>query len=455
MGNQPGLVSQAELESLVAGGEIDTVIVAFCDMQGRLTGKRVSARLFVEDVAEHGAECCNYLLAVDVDMNTVDGYSMSSWETGYGDMVMTPDFSTLRLVPWLPGTALVMADLSWTDSRPVTQAPRSILDRQIDRLTEHGLVPYVGTELEFMVFDIGYRQAWAAGYRGLTPATDYNVDYAMHASTRMEPLLRDIRLGMEGAGMYCEGVKGECNLGQQEIAFRYDHARITCDNHTIYKNGAKEIADQHDKSLTFMAKYDEREGNSCHIHISLRGDDGSAVFADPDDDLGMSAMFRSFIAGQLATLREMTLFYAPNINSYKRFALGSFAPTAIAWGMDNRTCALRVVGHGHGMRVECRAPGGDVNQYLAVSALIAGGLHGIEQELELPEALEGNAYTSGADCLPTTLAEAADLFDKSEIARSAFGDDVVDHYLNNARIEVSAFNSAVTDWERVRGFERL
>ena len=404
-----GMLSQADLERRVAAREIDTVIVAFCDMQGRLTGKRVSARLFVEDVAAHGAECCNYLLAVDVDMNTVDGYSISSWETGYGDMVMTPDFTTLRLLPWLPGTALVMADLSWT-RRPAaspSQAPRSILNRQIDRLTEHGLVPYVGTELEFMVFDVGYRQAWADGYRGLTPATDYNVDYAMHASTRMEPLLRDIRLGMEGAGMYCEGVKGECNLGQQEIAFRYDHARTTCDNHTIYKNGAKEIADQHGKSLTFMAKYDEREGNSCHIHISLRGDDGSAVFADADDDLGMSLMFRSFIAGQLATLRELTLFYAPNINSYKRFALGSFAPTAIAWGMDNRTCALRVVGHGHGMRVECRAPGGDVNQYLAVSALIAGGLHGIEQELELPEALEGNAYTSGADCLPTTLAEAA------------------------------------------------
>ena len=450
-----GMLSQADLERQVAAGEIDTVIVAFCDMQGRLTGKRVSARLFVDDVAEHGAECCNYLLAVDVDMNTVDGYSISSWETGYGDMVMTPDFTTLRLLPWLPGTALVMADLSWTDSRPVTQAPRSILNRQIDRLTEHGLVPYVGTELEFMVFDVGYRQAWTDGYRGLTPATDYNVDYAMHASTRMEPLLRDIRLGMDGAGMYCEGVKGECNLGQQEIAFRYDHARTTCDNHTIYKNGAKEIADQHGKSLTFMAKYDEREGNSCHIHISLRGDDGSAVFADPDDDLGMSPMFRSFIAGQLATLRELTLFYAPNINSYKRFALGSFAPTAIAWGMDNRTCALRVVGHGHGMRVECRAPGGDVNQYLAVSALIAGGLYGIEQELDLPEALEGNAYTSGADCLPTTLTEAAALFAKSEIARTAFGDDVVEHYLNNARVEVTAFNSAVTDWERVRGFERL
>ncbi|MFN3004860.1 glutamine synthetase family protein [Mycolicibacterium wolinskyi] len=455
MSPNPGMLAQADLEQMVAAGEIDTVIVAFCDMQGRLTGKRVSARLFVEEVAAHGAECCNYLLAVDVDMNTVDGYAVSSWETGYGDMVMTPDFATLRLIPWLPGTALVMADLSWLDGNPVTVAPRSILNRQIDRLAERGLVPFVGTELEFMVFDNTFREAWANGYRDLTPATDYNVDYAMLASTRMEPLLRDIRLGMEGAGMYCEGVKGECNRGQQEIAFRYDHAGVTCDNHTIYRNGAKEIADQHGKSLTFMAKFDEREGNSCHIHISLRGEDGSAVFADESAPLGMSAMFRSFIAGQLATLRELTLFYAPNINSYKRFVDGSFAPTAVAWGMDNRTCAMRVVGHGHGMRVECRAPGGDVNQYLAVSALIAGGLYGIEHELELPDALPGNAYTSGAQRLPTTLAEAAELFEKSEVARAAFGDDVVEHYLNNARVELTAFNAAVTDWERVRGFERL
>jgi glutamine synthetase len=449
------MLSQTELESLVAAGDIDTVIVAFCDMQGRLTGKRVAARLWVEDIAAHGAECCNYLLSVDVDMNTVDGYAMSSWETGYGDMVMTPDFSTLRLLPWLPGTAMVMADLFWTNGEPVTQAPRSILNKQISRLADKGLVPYVGTELEFIAFDDTFREAWAAGYRGLTPATDYNVDYAMLASTRMEPLLRDIRLSMDGAGMYCEGVKGECNFGQQEIAFRYDHARVTCDNHTIYKNGAKEIADKHGKSLTFMAKFDEREGNSCHIHISLRGDDGSAVLADSDAPDGMSAMFRSFIAGQLATLRELTLFYAPNINSYKRFVEGSFAPTAVAWGMDNRTCAMRVVGHGHGMRVECRAPGGDVNQYLAVSALIAGGLHGIEQKLELEDATMGNAYTSGADCLPTTLTEAAELFSKSTVAREAFGDEVVDHYLNNANIELKAFNSAVTDWERVRGFERL
>src|SRR5512139_3225431 len=371
MGATSGMLSQADLERLVAAGDIDTVIVGFCDMQGRLTGKRVSARLFVDDVAEHGAECCNYLLAVDVDMNTVAGYPMSSWETGYGDMVMTPDFATLRRIPWLSGTALVMADLSWHDGSPVAAAPRSILNRQVDLLAERGLVPYVGTELEFIVFDDSYREAWAKGYRGMTPASDYNVDYAMMASSRMEPLLRDIRLGMAGAGMYCEGVKGECNLGQQEIAFRYDHARVTCDNHTIYKNGAKEIADQHGKSITFMAKFDEREGNSCHIHISLRGDDGSAVFADSKAADGMSAMFRSFIAGQLATLRELTLFYAPNINSYKRFVEGSFAPTAVAWGLDNRTCALRVVGRGSSMRMECRTPGGDVNQYLAVAALIA------------------------------------------------------------------------------------
>lgn len=450
-----GMLSQTDLEQLVAAREIDTVIVAFPDMQGRLIGKRVSARLFVEEVAAHGAECCNYLLAVDVDMNTVDGYAMSSWETGYGDMVMTPDFGTLRLLPWLPGTALVMADLSFTDGRPVAVSPRTILRTQLDRLAERGLSAFVGTELEFMVFDDTYRDAWKSGYRDLTPATDYNIDYAMLASTRMEPLLRDIRLGMDGAGMYCEGVKGECNLGQQEIAFRYDEALVTCDNHTIYKNGAKEIADQHGKSLTFMAKFDEREGNSCHIHISLRADDGAAVFADDDDPDGMSAMFRSFVAGQIATLRELTFFYAPNINSYKRFADGSFAPTAIAWGMDNRTCALRVVGHGPGMRVECRAPGGDVNQYLAVAALIAGGLHGIDEGLQLEDACTGNAYTVGAQRLPRTLAESAALFEHSEIAKAAFGDEVVAHYLNNAHIELAAFNAAVTDWERVRGFERL
>jgi glutamine synthetase len=380
---------------------------------------------------------------------------MSNWDSGYGDMVMRPDPSTLRVLPWLPGTALVMADLHWHSGDPVAAAPRNVLRTQTDRLAVRGLTAFVGTELEFMVFDDTYRDAWAAGYRNLTKASDYNIDYAIHASTRMEPLLRDIRRGMDGAGMYCEGVKGECNAGQQEIAFRYDDALITCDNHTIYKNGAKEIADLHGQSLTFMAKFDEREGNSCHIHLSLRGTEGAAVLADDGEPLGMSPMFRSFLAGQLATLRELTLFYAPNINSYKRFTEGSFAPTAVAWGMDNRTCAMRVVGHGHSMRVECRAPGGDVNPYLAVAALIAGGLHGVERGLELPEPVTGNAYAGDAPRLPATLAEAAEEFAASTVAREAFGDEVVEHYLNNARVELAGFNSAVTDWERVRGFERF
>ena len=450
-----GNLTVDELNSLIDSKEIDTVIVAFTDMQGRLIGKRVGARFFKEEISHHGAECCNYLLAVDVEMNTVAGYKISSWETGYGDMAMIPDFDTLRLVPWIPGTALVIADLHWLDEKPVAPSPREILKTQIARLAEHGLVPYVGTELEFIVFDDTYRDAWGKGYAGLTPATDYNIDYAILASTRMEPLLRDIRVGMEGAGLYCEGVKGECNLGQQEIAFKYDHALATCDNHSIYKNGAKEIADKHGKSLTFMAKFNEREGNSCHIHLSFRGVDGSPALADPDRPYGFSKIMEHFIAGQLATLRELTLFLAPNINSYKRYVEGSFAPTAVAWGLDNRTCALRVVGKGHSLRVENRVPGGDVNQYLAVSALIAGGLYGIENELELEPIFEGNAYGSDAPTIPSTLREAAELFKVSDVAAAAFGADVVEHYLNNARIEQLAFDSAITDWERVRGFERF
>ena len=450
-----GYLTLDQLRDAVADGHVDTVIVAFTDMQGRLVGKRVSARLFLEDVAAHGAECCNYLLAVDVEMNTVDGYAMSSWERGYGDMAMIPDFTTLRIAPWLEATALVTADLQWLDGTPVEASPRRILQRQLERLAERGLTAHVGTELEFIVFDDSYRDAWRKGYRELTPASDYNIDYALLASTRMEPLLRDIRNAMDGAGMYCEGVKGECNLGQQEIAFRYDTALTTCDNHSIYKNGAKEIADRHGRSLTYMAKFDEREGNSCHIHISLRGEGGSAVFSDTDAPHGMSKLFRQFLAGQLAAMRELTLFSAPNVNSYKRYVAGSFAPTAIAWGLDNRTCALRVVGHGHGMRVENRVPGGDVNQYLAVAALIAAGLHGIEQELEPEDLFVGNAYESDVARVPATLRESADLFAGSAVAREAFGDEVVEHYLNNARVELAAFDAAVTDWERVRGFERL
>ncbi|MFF8187328.1 glutamine synthetase family protein [Microbacterium sp. NPDC016588] len=449
-----GNLTTAELDAAIDSGEIDTVVVAFPDAQGRLVGKRVAARFWRDEVLPHGAEACNYLLSVDVDMNTVDGYAMSSWEKGYGDMLLVPDLDTLRRVPWQEGTALVMADLAWEDRAPVVQSPRGILNAQRARLAERGLTPYVGTELEFIVFDDSFRDAWAKGYAGLTASTDYNVDYNLLATTRLEPLLRDIRRGMDGAGMYCEGVKGECNDGQQEIAFRYAEALETADNHTIYKNGAKEIADRHGKSLTFMAKFDQREGNSCHIHLSVRGENGEAVMAG-DGEHGFSPLMEHWIAGILATLREFTLLYAPTINSYKRYAKGSFAPTGVAWGVDNRTCALRVVGHGASLRVENRVPGGDVNPYLAISAIIAGGLHGIENELPLPAPLTGNAYAAGVDTLPTTLREAAKLFSESTVARAAFGDDVVEHYLNQARIEVEAFDAAVTDWERVRGFERL
>ena len=455
MAQRTGMLTVPELQKLVDSGEIDTVIISFTDIQGRLVGKRMSARLFVEDAIDHGAECCNYLLAVDVENNTVPGYEFSSWEKGYNDMAIIPDMATLRIVPWIPHTAMVIADLQTTDHVPVPIAPRSLLNAQIDRLKKMDLVPYVGTELEFIVFDDSFRDAWAKGYDNLRPSTDYNVDYDLLASNRVEPLLHDIRVSMDKAGLYCEGVKGECNLGQQEIAFRYDTALITCDNHSVYKSGAKMIADNHGKSLTFMAKFNEREGNSCHIHISLRDSKGNPVFADKNAENGMSDMFRHFLAGQIALMREFTLLFAPNINSYKRFAFGSFAPTAIAWGHDNRTLSLRVVGHGHGMRVEHRVPGGDVNQYLAVAGLVAAGIHGIENKLELEDQTVGNGYEADKPHVPTTLHEAADLFENSKAARAIFGDEVVNHLVNAARVEIRAFDSAITDWERVRGFERL
>jgi glutamine synthetase len=443
-----------ELHALVASGEIDTVVLAFPDMQGRLQGKRFAARFFCEEVLEHGTEGCNYLLAVDADMNTVDGYAMSSWEHGYGDFVLRPDLATLRRVPWHEGTALALADLTWHDGSPVVPAPRQILRRHLDGLAEHGWRAQVGTELEFIVFKDTYEQAWDAGYRGLTPANQYNVDYSVLGTGRVEPLLRRIRNEMAGAGLTVESAKGECNPGQHEIAFRYDEALVTCDQHALYKTGAKEIAAQEGVSLTFMAKYNEREGNSCHIHLSLTDADGANVM-DGDGPEGMSETMRHFLAGQLAALRDFTLLYAPHINSYKRFQPGSFAPTAVAWGHDNRTCALRVVGHGRSRRFENRVPGGDVNPYLAVAGMVAAGLYGIEHRLELPEPCAGNAYTADYAHVPTTLREAAELWEHSPIARAAFGDEVVAHYRNMARVELAAFDAAVTDWELRRSFERM
>jgi glutamine synthetase len=331
----------------------------------------------------------------------------------------------------------------------VVASPRQVLRGQADRLAERGWYAYAGTELEFLVFRDTYEDAWRRGYRELTPANQYNVDYSLLGTARIEPLLRAVRNAMAGAGLTPESAKGECNLGQHEIAFRYGEVLRTCDQHTVYKNGAKEIAAQAGMALTFMAKYDEREGNSCHIHLSLRDDGGAPVFAADE------GVFRHFLAGLLVHLRELALLFAPNVNSYKRYAEGSFAPTAIAWGRDNRTCALRVVGHGHGLRVENRVPGGDVNPYLACAAMLAAGLAGVDGGYTLEPELVGNAYASDAPRVPRTLGEARTAFAGSALARETFGKEVVDHYLNAADVEVSAFESAVTDWERFRGFERL
>ena len=447
-----GRLDLEALDAEVKAGRIDTVLIAMTDMQGRLQGKRLTATHFLEEVVEHDAEGCNYLLAVDVEMNTVEGYAMSSWERGYGDFVFKPDMETLRLVPWQEGTAMVTCDLVWEDGSPVVASPRQILKRQLERLAERGLEAFVGTELEFIVFKDSYEDAWRKGYKDLDPANLYNVDYSLLGTARIEPLLRRIRNTMSAAGLAVEDAKGECNFGQHEINFKFDRALATADGHAIYKNGAKEIAAQEGCSVTFMPKFDEREGNSCHIHLSLRSEDGNPVFADGH---GSSETFDRFLAGQVACLREFMPLFAPNINSYKRYAKGSFAPTAVAWGRDNRTCSLRVVGHGPSLRVENRIPGGDVNPYLAISAMIAAGLHGLDNELPLEDEFAGNAYETDKPHVPTSLKEAREIFAASDVAREAFGDEVVEHYLNAAKVEIEAYEAAVTDWERYRTFERL
>jgi glutamine synthetase len=442
-------VTLEELREAVEKGTVDTVLLALTDMQGRLQGKRLTATHFLSEVVEHGAEGCNYLLAVDVDMSTVDGYAMSSWERGYGDMLLVPDLDTLRPVPWQEGTAICLADVAWLDSSDVPASPRQILRRQLARLAERGWTANAGTELEFMVFKDTYEEAWHKNYRDLLPANLYNVDYSLLGTARVEPLIRRIRNSMAAAGMVVEDSKGECNFGQHEINFRYADALRTADEHAIFKNGAKEIAAQEGMAISFMAKYDEREGNSCHIHFSLADEQGPLFARD-------EKLFDLFLAGQLACLREMTLLLAPNVNSYKRYAAASFAPTTVAWGKDNRTCSLRVVGHGPSKRFENRAGGADLNPYLALSAIIASGLHGVDAGLELEPALEGNAYTDEQHPrVPDTLHAARELFAGSAVAREAFGQDVVEHYLNNADVELAAFGAAVTDWERFRGFERL
>ncbi|MGE4483027.1 glutamine synthetase family protein [Acidocella sp.] len=442
------------LQTMADRGEIDTIIMAAPDMQGRLQGKRVMPRFFLESVATSTAEGCAYLLATNIECQPVEGYSLVSWDQGYGDFVFRPDLTTLRLAPWQQGAAIILCDIELQNHSPAPMAPRTILKQQLNRLKTHGFTAWAATELEFLLFRNSYEEAWDQAYRGLKPANQYNNDYSILGTARVEPIIRRIRNAMESAGIQVENSKGECNLGQHEINLRYGPALETCDKHVVYKEAAKEIAAENGHALTFMAKFDEREGNSCHTHLSLRNAANEAIFLD-NDGHSPSKVFRQFMAGLLRHAAELTLFFAPNINSYKRYASGSFAPTALAWGIDNRTCAFRVLGHGQSIRVENRLPGGDVNPYLALAAMIAGGLAGIEGDYAPVPLFEGNAYAAELPRIPPSLGDAALLFASSECTHAAFGTDVVGHYANMAKAELEAFNSAITDWEKFRSFERM
>ena len=437
-----------ELKAGVETGTIDTVVAAFTDMQGRLMGKREQAEYFLDESVEHGLEGCNYLIATDMENDPQPGYAMANWEAGYGDFHMTPDFGTLRRIPWLEGTALVLCDVDWEDGSPVVASPRQVLKAQVERARAAGFEPMIGSELEFYLLKETYEEAHAKNYRDLTPSVPYILDYHVLATSYDEPFIRKIRNGMQQAGIAVESSKGEAWPGQQEINFRYSDAVTMADSHVIYKNGAKEIAHQNGCSITFMAKPDHTWiGNSCHIHGSLWRDGENAF-------VGQGDVFKQFLAGWIACAKEMALFLAPTINSYKRYAAGTWAPTTLAWGHDNRTCGFRIVGHGKSQRVETRIPGGDVNPYLAFAALIAAGLHGIENGLELPPMFEGNAYESDAERFPGSLREAIGELERGSVARAAFGDEVVDHYLNYGRTEQRLFDQVVTSWERERLFER-
>jgi glutamine synthetase len=448
----------AQLEQLVSDGEVDTVLTVFPDLQGRFMGKRVTGHFFVDHVLADGIEACNYLLAVDVDMTPLPGYRFANWDQGYGDVNARPDLSTLRLVPWLERTALVICDLFHPGGEPVEVAPRQVLRRQVERAAAAGYRVKCGAELEFFLFRDSYEEAAGRGYRDLRPHSDWIEDYHILQTTRDEYLIRQIRNGMDAAGVPVEFSKGEAGRGQHEINLRYAEALEMADRHTVYKNGAKEIAALNGRSLTFMAKWDMAEcGSSCHVHSSLWSVDGDEPLDhDGDAPHHLSQPFRHYLGGLLATARELALCFAPYVNSYKRYQPGSWAPTAVVWAPDNRTCGLRVVGHGPGLRVESRIPGADCNPYLAFAATIAGGLHGIEHGIEPPPAFEGNAYEADdVPRVPWTLVDAIDRFERSEVAVKAFGEDVHFHLLNTARQEWVTFNGVVTDWELRRSFERL
>ncbi len=453
------LLTLEVLRKEVAAGEIDTVVAAMVDMQGRLVGKRVTGRFFVDEVAQEGAHACSYLLACDVDMEPLPGYQLTSWATGYHDVRLRPDLATLRRLPWLENTALVLCDVCDEAGHPVPQSPRQILQRQVERARERGYAAMVASELEFYLFRDTYEQARRKHYHDLEPYGQYIEDYHILQGTKEEWLVRQIRNGLESASVPVEFSKGEWGPGQHEINLRFTTAVEMADRHTIYKHAAKEIASLNQVSLTFMAKWRaDLAGSSFHLHSSLWDRDGrrNLFWEEGAKPLGMSPIFRHYLGGQLAGARQLAYLFAPYINSYKRYMAGTFAPVMAVWSHDNRTCGFRVVGEGKSLRVENRIPGADANPYLAFAATIAAGLWGVEHKLEAPPMFEGDAYKAeGVPRVPGTLREAIDELERSEIARWALGERVVEHYLHTARLEQRGFDRAVTCWELNRNFERI
>jgi glutamine synthetase len=459
------------LKAQVRSGAIDTVIVALPDPFGRLVGKRFRASVFLDSVAKHGTHGCNYLLTVNLEMDPLDGFKVASWEKGFGDFALLPDLATLRVLPWQPGAALVICDHVKDDGSLVSVAPRSVLREQLALLAGRGLTCYCASELEFYLFNQTYHSAFAGGYRDLQPSSDYRIDYHLMQPARDEPLMRAIRNGMTAARVPVESSKGEWSRGQHEINFIYDEPLPMADMHVLFKQGVKEIAEQHGKAVSFMAKYAPGEaGNSCHIHLSLWKGSRNLFWDAPatmrpgrnakpsagEAPCSGSKLFRQFLGGLMKYSPELCLFFAPTINSYKRYQPGSWAPTRMAWALDNRTVGFRVVGEQAAFRIENRMPGADANPYLAFAAMLAAGMAGVKEKLDCGHQYDGNAYVdSKLARLPASLRDAAALLDRSKLARAAFGDDVVDFYVHHARLENEAFNNAVTDWEKVRYFERI
>jgi len=452
----PGNLTFDTLKSAVKKGEIDTVLVCLVDMQGRLMGKRFLAQHFVDSAWEE-THCCNYLLATDLEMYTVEGFASTSWQSGYGDYVMKPDLGTLRTMPWLEGTAMVLCDvLDHHTHKPVPHSPRAILKRQIARLSDMGFSAIMATELEFFIFQKSYEEMAREGYRDLTPVSAYNEDYHILQTTKEEDIMRPLRNHLYAAGIPVEGTKGEAEAGQEELNIRYGEALECADNHTISKHAVKEIAWQQGKSATFLPKWHkDRVGSASHVHQSL-WKDGKPAFYNADGEYGMSDLMRHYIAGLIKYSSDITYFLAPYVNSYKRFQKGTFAPTGTVWSVDNRTAGFRLCGEGSkAVRVECRIGGSDLNPYLAQAVQIAAGIAGIEEKLSLSPPLSGDAYAA-ADTgeIPSTLRDAAATLKTSKMLRSALGDDVVDHYTRAAEWEVEEFDRVVTDYEIARGFEK-